>query len=177
MCQTPSIPRKGTETETSCSLNSMFWRVRHPQFPARGRKRMDAEGWAWVGESSSDTLNSPQGDGNSDLSDSDLEGAIRVRHPQFPARGRKRTIDQRMATATYTCQTPSIPRKGTETPFHHLFVQELAVFGQTPSIPRKGTETCRLSYRSLSLSVNQSDTLNSPQGDGNSLAYTSNSYS
>ncbi len=36
---------------------------------------------------------------------------------------------------------------------------------QTPSIPRKGTETCNTSSRFQKL--NASDTLNSPQGDGN----------
>ncbi len=41
-CQTPSIPRKGTETQGSYSSRSPSSQVRHPQFPARGRKRSES---------------------------------------------------------------------------------------------------------------------------------------
>ncbi len=63
-CQTPSIPRKGTETHLLKRFRIVIAWVRHPQFPARGRKRG---------------------------------------HPQWTA------------THPRLRQTPSIPRKGTET--------------------------------------------------------------
>ncbi len=61
----------------------------------------------------SDTLNSPQGDGNYQALSNNCD---RIRR-----------------------QTPSIPRKGTETSFVGWVTP--AYFCQTPSIPRKGTET------------------------------------
>ena len=61
--QTPSIPRKGTETSTPSTCYAPDQRVRHPQFPARGRKPIPLVK-SGVTSSSSDTLNSPQGDGN-----------------------------------------------------------------------------------------------------------------
>ncbi len=87
--QTPSIPRKGTETLHNNSK-------------------------AFLEAARSDTLNSPQGDGNVAVCFASAEGISRVRHPQFPARGRKRAGRCGPGQAT-GCQTPSIPRKGTET--------------------------------------------------------------
>ncbi len=110
--QTPSIPRKGTETYFPCSFRFTRYQVRHPQFPARGRKLSER-----------------------------LKG------------GRRRF-----------CQTPSIPRKGTET----SHPRPASIDGckcQTPSIPRKGTET--LDKDLATQATAPSDTLNSPQGDGN----------
>ncbi len=188
--QTPSIPRKGTET-------AVFLRLAPPH-------------------SKSDTLNSPQGDGNTPTTNNPLE-AFNVRHPQFPARGRKlppsgretgscpahvrhpqfpaRGRKLRAATEALSrneCQTPSIPRKGTETSqcWHSLSLSSVVrhpqfpargrkpsyqpgrgclMFSQTPSIPRKGTETPQASLRGNNENV-LSDTLNSPQGDGNQTA-------
>ncbi len=69
----------------------------------------------------SDTLNSPQGDGNGGRGD--LDFSLKKR------------------------QTPSIPRKGTETQNYRKFLTGTKkiklLLGQTPSIPRKGTETVR----------------------------------
>ncbi len=166
--QTPSIPRKGTETATQCGSSGFGIRVRHPQFPARGRKLAIflREG---CGSLSSDTLNSPQGDGNNTgrsksprprrqcqtpsiprkgtetnlgeglrrdraatdgprsdtLNSPQGDGNVAstrafpflfllVRHPQFPARGRKPSQVWRGCSLSRR-QTPSIPRKGTET--------------------------------------------------------------
>ncbi len=67
-----------------------------------------------MGAVSSDTLNSPQGDGN--------------------------TLMAYGLSLWGLGQTPSIPRKGTETPGKGGFVTG-QIAGQTPSIPRKGTET------------------------------------
>ncbi len=117
-----------------------------------------------------------------------------VRHPQFPARGRKHRLRPCGANALPLRQTPSIPRKGTETnpefgfgrrcrctvrhpqfpargrkQHNGLLLPDLTI-GQTPSIPRKGTETYIPSYSGLSLGT-LSDTLNSPQGDGNVLSF------
>ncbi len=61
--QTPSIPRKGTETLYVPASVHSGWKVRHPQFPARGRKP-EVTVVAYFGIVQSDTLNSPQGDGN-----------------------------------------------------------------------------------------------------------------
>ena len=87
--QTPSIPRKGTET---------------PELMVTSSSPLGL----------SDTLNSPQGDGN---------GEEVVRH-----------------NVPWTGQTPSIPRKGTETRILYKEKRE-GKNCQTPSIPRKGTET------------------------------------
>ncbi len=114
--QTPSIPRKGTETLVSRNLLLNF------QIP-------------------SDTLNSPQGDGNNiDKALVAKANKILVRHPQFPARGRKRGTEHDSRDGNAASQTLSIPRKGTETAQH------------------LGIEVG---------SIDESDTLNSPQGDGN----------
>ncbi len=94
--QTPSIPRKGTETQYDLSQIPKGGQVRHPQFPARGRKlEIVIVYQSYILKS--DTLNSPQGDGN-------------VRLP-------------RTARPDHESQTPSIPRKGTETASN--FVDEL----------------------------------------------------
>ncbi len=61
-------------------------------------------------------------------------------------------------------QTPSIPRKGTETRCL-MKLQWPGLTRQTPSIPRKGTETAPSTVAVPS--AFPSDTLNSPQGDGN----------
>ncbi len=164
LSQTPSIPRKGTETLLLNMLDPTLCRVRHPQFPARGRK-LDPEEKDGDWNIMSDTLNSPQGDGNaintyqlasisciaSDTLNSpqgDGNAASRwwshpagacVRHPQFPARGRKQFLLIFIIELVLS-QTPSIPRKGTETN-RVLVVIDSYIQGQTPSIPRKGTET------------------------------------
>ncbi len=119
--QTPSIPRKGTETLLNACLYRSLDRsiVRHPQFPARGRKREIGRKVNHFSSLVSDTLNSPQGDGNYPLQYSVHAALSTVRHPQFPARGRK---------------------------LKALAVSYLQTFDR---------------FRPLS------DTLNSPQGDGN----------
>ena len=70
-------------------------------------------GLACLWNMQSNTLNSPQGDGNA--------------------------IEKQYDASNPRSQTPSIPRKGTET----FYTREdaLAEGRQTPSIPRKGTET------------------------------------
>ncbi len=82
------------------------------------------KGYKGCGTKLSDTLNSPQGDGNSDP-----KGERRLK-----ALG----------------QTPSIPRKGTET--LKIILERLHLLdGQTPSIPRKGTETTALRWERMFL--------------------------
>ena len=92
-CQTPSIPRKGTETNLGEGLR-------------RDRAATDGP--------RSDTLNSPQGDGNVASTRAFPFLFLLVRHPQFPARGRKPSQVWRGCSLSRR-QTPSIPRKGTET--------------------------------------------------------------
>ena len=60
--------------------------------------------------------------------------------PSIPRKGTETQTVQAIAKELIFCQTPSIPRKGTET---HAVNQRrrLLLIGQTPSIPRKGTET------------------------------------
>ena len=140
LSQTPSIPRKGTETLVMDKMSITTPVVRHPQFPARGRKRDETGIPTRRPLGLSDTLNSPQGDGN----------------PRFPA----------FCWAACHSQTPSIPRKGTETAIapragtgriwsdtlnspqgdgNFISPVDYGFIGltpcQTPSIPRKGTET------------------------------------
>ena len=63
MGQTPSIPRKGTETIMVVVEQKHFDFVKHPQFPARGRK-LQSHSDEPDEAVTSNTLNSPQGDGN-----------------------------------------------------------------------------------------------------------------
>ncbi len=238
MCQTPSIPRKGTETRDLKTLKTGARGVRHPQFPARGRKPRRRSTSAMLGFSQtpsiprkgtetdllldldvspgilSDTLNSPQGDGNQNHQ----PPALSPRWGQTPSIPRKGTETGQLPieiVATLLGQTPSIPRKGTETshssalstrqpsvrhpqfpargrkpdtdcrsrirgcsPVRHPQFpargrkHDLPVGlnkhskGQTPSIPRKGTETILIRIE-IGPVKTLSDTLNSPQGDGN----------
>ncbi len=55
----------GNLSQSYLALHNEY--VRHPQFPARGRKHGQVSRWE-VTEVESDTLNSPQGDGNFNLS-------------------------------------------------------------------------------------------------------------
>ena len=114
-CQTPSIPRKGTETWGSgCGSARPFGvGVRHPQFPARGRKHIPL-GTGQHREIKSDTLNSPQGDGNETYqrtSPSSEATSDTLNSPQ----GDGNAARKRCCPCCPCCQTPSIPRKGTET--------------------------------------------------------------
>ncbi len=138
-------------------------RVRHPQFPARGRKPVRGATLLINTFLGSDTLNSPQGDGNfitgnwegkrdpvrhpqfpargrKPNSNSQIPSSPRVRHPQFPARGRKLSLQPGEAIPN-NVRHPQFPARGRK-------LDELADkygvspnTGQTPSIPRKGTET------------------------------------
>ncbi len=163
LSQTPSIPRKGTETSgrASCHGNSLSSdTLNSPQGDGNGRLGF----WLWCCEgATSDTLNSPQGDGNED-SFPCLIIPGSVRHPQFPARGRKLNRSSRHNRNSPKCQTPSIPRKGTET----LGFVVGVVSGSRvrhPQFPARGRKQRDRYFRPC---VNdQSDTLNSPQGDGN----------
>ncbi len=82
---------------------------------------------------------------------------MKVRHPQFPARGRKLLPGHRLQLLELG-QTPSIPRKGTET---SLGWENPAFrnIGQTPSIPRKGTETCPLQTLALAQQPSQTPSI------------------
>ncbi len=141
--QTPSIPRKGTETlRLLFQIPLLVSSVRHPQFPARGRKL--TLGAMPIHDRPSDTLNSPQGDGNQMFGAGELITRLgNVRHPQFPARGRK----------------------------HTLFSSGLALplGSDTLNSPQGDGNVIRWNFR-VYIALNQSDTLNSPQGDGNLTA-------
>ncbi len=138
-CQTPSIPRKGTETETFPPLEDKFKLGQTPSIPRKG-----TETWAprdvvtW--NKASDTLNSPQGDGNS-TSKTPRCIAPTVRHPQFPARGRKHNARYRSCQGKTWVRHPQFPARGRK--------------------PKQGAFSAGL--------IQWSDTLNSPQGDGNSV--------
>ncbi len=115
-CQTPSIPRKGTETsrlsKNALAIENLSDTLNSPQgdgnsvalkVTALSLPRSDTlnspqgdgnEAKPMKFQLSitceSDTLNSPQGDGNlSSFTKHSAHGGRSVRHPQFPARGRK----------------------------------------------------------------------------------------
>ena len=137
----PQFPARGRKPCSWTARVEAPSTVRHPQFPARGRKHKQVIPRQAVLDSLSDTLNSPQGDGNSTPRGVCLLGSAwcqtpsiprkgtetlmargkfsvelsTVRHPQFPARGRKRTRPESCSSPESAGQTPSIPRKGTET--------------------------------------------------------------
>ncbi len=114
----------------------------------------------------SDTLNSPQGDGNSTNHGFRLFRR-QCQTPSIPRKGTETILNRlTLSLGTLVSQTPSIPRKGTETTISSRYCSNVnPEIGQTPSIPRKGTETQE--SPSCHTLVNMSDTLNSPQGDGN----------
>ncbi len=140
-CQTPSIPRKGTETLMQSFMKITHKVVRHPQFPARGRKPSQSIGTKkgpkprqtpsiprkgtetcrhrWVHHPPQTVVRHPQfparGRKRRLWSKSPAPQPIPVRHPQFPARGRKQTQSSTNGLRRHVGQTPSIPRKGTET--------------------------------------------------------------
>ncbi len=88
--------------------------------------------------SRSDTLNSPQGDGNP-TGKCFLHSMRKVRHPQFPARGRKQRAIDRMRAEAEAVRHPQFPARGRK--LYGGLSGPISVLGQTPSIPRKGTET------------------------------------
>ena len=111
--QTPSIPRKGTETWRGRDALRSRHTVRHPQFPARGRKLHQ--------------FRSPS-------------MKLIVRHPQFPARGRKlgQTISQRQGS--YSVRHPQFPARGRKQVSPYLsprFRNDLVRHPQFPARGRK----------------------------------------
>ena len=162
--QTPSIPRKGTETnDENPDDRPDGLRRQTPSIPRKGTETFDRKVLYLIPGRRSDTLNSPQGDGNPGCQ-ARVVSHFHVRHPQFPARGRKLQHEAQLSP-------PSIPSDTLNSPQgdgNRVAPQSSAPPPQcqTPSIPRKGTETLGCGLPLLH-PKGSSDTLNSPQGDGN----------
>ncbi len=142
--QTPSIPRKGTETSKRTLYHLHQEVSQTPSIPRKGTETLFLGIFVLLpGVSLSDTLNSPQGDGNFGLS-----------------------LLSRRFRGFVLCQTPSIPRKGTETNRVLLLLGLVLLESDTLNSPQ-GDGNGRENGVDYYLEPVLSDTLNSPQGDGN----------
>ena len=136
--QTPSIPRKGTETNFAADSDQHGRTRQTPSIPRKGTETKVTAGAKATRASTSDTLNSPQGDGNwlrrGRPSEHRLGGqtpsiprkgtethsimiwaaapVYSVRHPQFPARGRKRSKGFVHLIQDITVRHPQFPARG-----------------------------------------------------------------
>ena len=136
--QIPSNPRKGTETvavdddfggvvigsDTLKSpqgdgngyrLGSEHMIAEMSQIPSNPRKGTETLALSCTGQNSagrSDTLKSPQGDGNATMGNRDAIRGTQVRYPQIPARGRKRAGVASPSSAFLSVRYPQIPARG-----------------------------------------------------------------
>ncbi len=111
----------------------------------------------------SDTLNSPQGDGNFLATDSQVH-LPGVRHPQFPARGRKPKMITTMITLKRMSDTLNSPQGDGNC--SALPVWALSQRRSDTLNSPQGDGNVMMEYP-YTPSLTESDTLNSPQGDGN----------
>ena len=138
-CQTPSIPRKGTETPGSRPSVGRLATVRHPQFPARGRKQLSPLEQARAAFGQTPSIPRKGTETLYPLWTMASSVSLPVRHPQFPARGRKHNPFDLLADLPSRSDTLNSPQ-GDGNGTNHLLSQT-KIGSQTPSIPRKGTET------------------------------------